>query len=149
MPESPALLTQRREIPDVNVLVALTNSSHQHHRRAHRWLTEIESFATTPVTEAGLVRLLLNPAVVGQPVTGRQAVGILRGVRDHAKASFLADDSSLAVATIDLIGLAGHRQTTDAHLVNLAAGQGAVLTTFDRRILDMLAGGDKDSVRVL
>lgn len=149
MSESPAPLTHSLEIPDVNVLVALTNPSHQHHRRAHQWLTEIESFATTPVTEAGLVRLLLNPAIAGQPVTGRQAVGILRGVRDHAKASFLADDSSLAVATIDLIGLAGHRQTTDAHLVNLAAGQGAVLTTFDRRIRDMLAGGDKDSVRVL
>lgn len=137
------------ELPDVNLLVALTNPSHQHHRAAHQWLSAVERFATTPVTEAGLVRLLLNRAVTGQEVTGQQAVDVLRGVRAHPKAVFLPDDSSLAAATIDLVGLVGHRQATDAHLVNLAVSNGAVLVTFDRRIVQMLAGDDQASVRMV
>lgn len=140
---------QRVELPDVNVLVALTNPSHQHHQIAHQWLSGVERFATTSVTESGLVRLLVNPAVAGQPVTGLQALGVLAGVRKHPRALFLADDSSLASAAIDLIGLAGLRQTTDAHLVNLTASHGAVLATFDRRISEMLAGEDRGLVRVL
>jgi predicted nucleic acid-binding protein len=58
----------RVTVPDVNVLVALTNPAHVFHREAHRWLSGVNRFATTPVTESGLVRMLLNPAVSGQPV---------------------------------------------------------------------------------
>lgn len=134
---------------DVNVLVALTNPSHQHHDQAHQWLSGVARFATTPITENGLVRLLLNPAVTGQPVTGRQAVGILRGLRSHGRAMFLPDDSSLAAAEIDLIGLAAHKQATDIHLVNLAASGGGVLATFDRRISQVLARQDQRYVQVI
>ena len=136
-------------LPDVNVLVALTNPSHQHHRQAHQWLSGVTRFATTPITENGLVRLLLNRAVTGQQVTGRQAVGILSGLRAHAHATFLPDTSSLAAAEIDLIGLAAHKQATDLHLVNLVASCGGVLATFDRRISQALTGQDQRHVQVL
>lgn len=141
---SPAL-----PLPDVNVLVALTNPSHQHHVQAHRWLSTVDHFATTPITESGLVRLLLNPAVMGQPVTGRQAVGILAGLRADARAAFLPDESSLAMARVDLVGLAGHRQVTDLHLVNLAAHHSATLVTFDRAISQALVPQDQRFVQVL
>lgn len=136
-------------LPDVNVLVALTNAAHQHHRLAHEWLSGVRRFATTPLTETGLVRLLLNPAVTGQHVTGQQAVGILRRLRAHERAIFLPDASSLADAAIDLVGLAGHRQSTDLHLVNLVASHGAVLTTFDRGIGQVLASKDRAYVQIL
>lgn len=137
------------QLPDVNVLVALTSSAHQHHRRAHAWLATVTTFATTPLTECGLVRLLLNPAVVGQRVTVRQAIDVLRGVRAHERATFLPDASSLAAGAVDLIGLVGHRQVTGFHLVNLVASQGGVLATFDRRILQSLAAADHGLVDVL
>ena len=136
-------------LPDVNVLVALTNPSHQHHAQAHAWLSTVERFATTPITESGLVRLLLNPAVTGQQVSGPQALAILAGVRADARASFLPDDSSLADAQVDHVGLAGHRQVTDLHLVNLAAMHAAALVTFDHRILQALAATDHRHVHVL
>lgn len=136
-------------LPDVNVLVALTNPSHQHHPQARRWLSEETRFATTPVTENGLVRLLLNPAVTGQQVTGQQAVGILGGLRSHERAMFLPDSSSLAAADVDLIGLAGHKQATDFHLVNLVASHGGVLATFDRRISQSLTQQDQRYVQTL
>jgi len=136
-------------LPDVNVLVALTNPSHQHHRQAHRWLAGVTTFATTPITENGLVRLLLNRAVTGQQVAGRHAVAILRGLRSHERAMFLPDTSSLAAAEIDLIGLAAHKQATDFHLVNLVASGGGVLATFDHRIGQALTKQDQRYVQVL
>ncbi len=136
-------------VPDVNVLVALTNPSHQHHEQAHRWFSQQVRFATTPITEAGLVRLLLNPAVTGQAVTGSQAMRILAAVRSHERAVFLPDDSSLAAASVDLIGLAGHQQATDFHLVNLVASHSGQLVTFDRRIRTSLTPEDRGFVRLL
>jgi uncharacterized protein len=124
----------RLPIPDVNVLVALTNPSHVFHTESHRWLSSVERYATTPVTESGLVRMLMNPAVAGQTVTGEQARDILAGVRADSRASFLADDSSLADPTVDTTGLAVHKQVTDWHLLNLAARHDALLVTFDRKI---------------
>lgn len=146
MPDQPGELF---ELPDVNVLVALTNPSHQHHGAAHSWLSRVERFATTPITESGLVRLLLNRSVTGQEVTGRQAVDLLHRLRAHQRTTFLPDDSTLASAVIDLAGLGGHKQTTDFHLVNLAAAHGGVLTTFDGRLPKQLTGQDQRHVRVL
>lgn len=143
MPDTPIAL------PDVNVLVALTNPAHVHHGRAHQWLAGMTTFATTPITEAGLVRLLMNPAVVGQVVTGAQALDLLHQLRTDKRAVFLPDESSLAEASVDTIGLTGYRQVTDLHLVSLAAEKGAQLTTFDRRIPDMLVAADRHHVLVL
>lgn len=133
-------------IPDVNVLVALTNASHVHHGEAHRWLAGVDTFATTPVTEAGLLRMLLNQAVTGRVVAPAVALQVLRGVRADHRARFIADDSSLADAAVDLAGLGGHKQVTDWHLVNLAARNDGVLVTFDRRLAGSLL--PSDSVRV-
>lgn len=136
-------------LPDVNVLVALTNPAHVHHAQAHRWLSNVERFATTPLTENGLVRLLLNPAVTGQQVSGQRAIGILAGVRADRRATFLPDASSLSAPLIDVVGLVGHRQATDFHLINLAALHEATLVTFDRRITQSLVALDRRLVRVL
>jgi toxin-antitoxin system PIN domain toxin len=150
MPEPPSDPRQGRlPLPDVNVLVALTNPAHQHHSQAHSWLSSADRFATTPITESGLVRLLLNPVVTGQQVSGAQAIEILARLRADARATFLPDESSLAAARVDLVGLAGHRQTTDFHLLNLAAERHATLVTFDRRIAESLVAADQPLVRVL
>lgn len=136
-------------LPDVNVLVALTNPSHQHHRRAHEWLAGTSAYATTPLTENGLVRLLLNRTVTGQEVSTRQAIGILEHLRGDERAVFWPDASSLATAGVDLIGLVGHRQVTDFHLINLAASRGGALATFDRRVPQALAADDQRYVQLI
>ncbi|OMC04535.1 hypothetical protein A5733_21140 [Mycobacterium sp. NS-7484] len=136
-------------MPDVNVLVALTNATHQHHRQAHAWLATCPRFATTPITENGLVRLLLNPAVVGQQISTAQVLAVLTKLRAHNRAVFIADSSSLASASIDTIGFSGHKQATDFHLVNLVASEGGQLVTFDRRMTAALTPRDQRFVRVL
>lgn len=99
----------RLAVPDVNVLLALTNPSHVFHHESHQWLADVARFATTPVTESGLLRMLLNPAVTGQVVTPEQALAVLAGIRADSRAGFLVDDSSLADANVDTTGLAQAR----------------------------------------
>lgn len=136
-------------IPDVNVLVALTNASHVFHTEAHRWLDSIERFATTPVTESGLVRMLLNSAVVGQSLRPPQALQILRGIRADRRAEFLPDDVSLAEPQVELAGLAGYRQVTDWQLLNLAAARAGQLVTFDQKVARSVVAADAPLVLTL
>jgi toxin-antitoxin system PIN domain toxin len=131
-----------RYLLDANILLALTAAGHVHHKRATAWLAGIDRWATTPVTEAALVRLLLNPQVVGRKVARAEALGVLASLRGAPGHEFMPDDSSLSEPMIDLTGLTGHRQVTDLHLVNLAARHGAVLATLDARITATLAGPD-------
>lgn len=137
----------RPRILDVNVLVALTNPSHVFHADAHRWLVGAEHYATTPLTESGLVRMLLNPAVAGQDVTPEQALAVLAGVRADPRAQFLSDDSSLADADVDTTGLVGHKQVTDWHLLNLAARHDGLLVTLDQKLARASLPGD--AVRII
>ena len=137
----------RLAVADVNVLVALTNPSHVFHQESHRWLADVVRYATTPVAESGLLRMLPNPVVTGQAVTPEQALAVLVAIRADPRAAFLVDDSSLADATVDTTGLAGHKQVTDWHLLNLAARHDGVLVTFDRRIARAVLPGD--AVRVV
>ncbi len=135
---------------DVNVLVALSVPTHQHHQSALEWFDEADfEWATTPLTEAGYVRLLTNPQVVGFAVSVPQALEGLRGLRTEPGFRFLADDTSLAEAVIDLGPLAGTKQVSDFHLINLAAQHGMRLATFDGSLLRSLVDGDRGHVFVL
>ncbi|MDR0593985.1 MAG: PIN domain-containing protein [Bifidobacteriaceae bacterium] len=134
---------------DANVLLALTHAGHLNHARATSWLASAARWATAPATESALIRLLLNRAVVGAKVTGAQALGVLRSLRDAPGHEFLPDGTSLADPAINLTGLMGHRQVTDLHLVNLAARNGAVLATFDARIEAALSESDAALVHVI
>jgi toxin-antitoxin system PIN domain toxin len=134
---------------DANVLLALTHRQHVHHGRATAWLTKVKRWATTPLTEAALVRLLMNQTVVGVSLNAATALDVLASLRAGAGWQFLPDDSSLADPRIDLTGLMGHRQVTDLHLVNLAASHGAVLATFDSRLRSALGLDGADLIHLV
>ena len=136
-------------LPDVNVLVALLHPGHVHHVTAGRWFETVERFATTPITEASFLRVVLNGAAMGTAIRPVDALASLRSLRADDRAEFLPDDSSLVQATVDLIGLVGHKQVTDLHLVNLAASHGARLVTLDTRIRPTLTGADQERVVVI
>lgn len=136
-------------VPDVNVLLALISPDHVHYQAAHAWFSDTTQWATTPYTEAGLVRLVLNPVVVGATFTAATVLEVLRGLRALPLHRFLADDSSLAAPHIDVAALVGHRQVTDYHLVNLVARKGAQLATFDSRLVASLAPEDRRHVTII
>ena len=135
---------------DVNVLVALSVPTHQHHLAATEWFDEADfEWATTPITEAGYVRLSINSRVTGMTISAAQAVEALHELREAPGHRFIPDDTSLSDSMIDLRLLAGTKQVTDFHLVNLAARHDMRLATFDGSLLRSLADADRDHVFVI
>ncbi len=133
---------------DVNVLLALSWDQHIHHEVAHEWFGKIESWSTCPLTEGGLIRLLLTEQVVGRKVSGAEALGQLEAMRRVPGWSFLTDSASLAAPVIDTRVLMGRRQVTDLQLVNLAAANDTRLATFDAALRDSLVPKDQRWVEI-
>lgn len=138
-----------RWLLDANALVALSLSTHVHHRPAHAALSTCGAFATSALTESALVRLLLNEAVTGKRFSPPQVLGVLAGLRADPRWTFLGGDATLADPLIDATVLVGHRQVTDLCLVNLAAHHSALLATFDARIVAGLAPADRVHVHLI
>ncbi len=133
---------------DINVLLALSVDQHVHHAVAHERFADLKHWYTCPVTEAGLLRLLLTEQVVGRPVSGDEALTQLRAIRDVPGWGFLADTASLADPHVDTRVLMGRMQVTDLQLVNLAAASATRLVTFDAGLRDALVPADQRWVDV-
>ena len=110
---------------DANVLIALVVADHVHHDAAGRWLAAASgSFATCPVTEGSLVRLLIRE---GQPA--ETATTILSLLAEDPRHEFWPD--TLSYRDVPMQGVIGHRQVTDAYLAHLARTRPGRLATFD------------------
>lgn len=121
---------------DVNVLVALFDPDHVHHAAAHEWFAANRSggWATCPITENGLVRILSNAAYSGvheTPAAIARRLGTLCTSGQHV---FWPDEVSLRDRRIFTSGAFTHRQVTDVYLLGLATAKRGRLATFDRRI---------------
>jgi uncharacterized protein len=112
---------------DANVLIALVVDDHVHHGAAERWLgAGAFRFATCPLTQGSLVRLLLRE---GRAASAAAVIGALG---DHTRHVFWPD--SLSYRDVTMRGLGGHRQVTDAYLAALARAHSGSLATFDRGV---------------
>ena len=128
----------RTDLPDVNVLIALFAANHEHHDAAHAWLTRAEQFATTPMTEAGFVRVMMAGTPVNAPLTCAAAIESLRELRALPNAVFWPDATTWTDHRMVASHITGHKQVADTHLLNLAIAHGGRLVTFDRRIAPSL-----------
>ena len=114
---------------DANVLVALIVSDHIHHDPAESWFARMDdSFATCPITQGRLVRLLIRG---GQGAEDTRAV--LTALTRNSRHEFWPD--SVSFTECALRGVIGHRQVTDAYLAELARVNGGTLATFDRGLV--------------
>lgn len=115
---------------DANVLVALADSAHVHHPAAARWFMSIDApFATCPITQGTLVRMLLQFNAVSEVAA---AVSFLDKLTAHPKHRFWPD--TLAYGAISWRGVLGRRQVTDAYLAALARHNGGRIATFDKAL---------------
>jgi toxin-antitoxin system PIN domain toxin len=110
---------------DANVLIALVVSEHVHHDAAAEWLSASwTEFATCPITQGRLVRFLVR---TGQSATAaREVVAAVRSANGH---EFWPD--AVSFADVDVGGVVGHRQITDAYLAQLARSHKGQLATLD------------------
>jgi len=111
---------------DANVLIALLVDDHVHHVAAEEWFVGItENFATCPVTQGSLMRLLIRE---GQSAATARAV--LSAATANPGHEFWPDD--VPYTDVPLAGIIGHRQVTDAYLAQLARARSSRLATFDQ-----------------
>ena len=116
---------------DANVLVALVVSDHIHHDPAGRWFVETDrAFATCPMTQGTLVRLLIR-----QGQSAQNARDVLKSLCADPRHEFWPDEMSFTA--VDLRGVIGHRQVTDAYLAQLARGRQSNLATFDQGLAEL------------
>ncbi|MDP9428354.1 MAG: PIN domain-containing protein [Actinomycetota bacterium] len=114
------------DLLDANVLIALAVADHVHHEPVESWLAQDQApFATCPVTQGALVRHLLRGGAEAAEV-----LGLVRRLAADERHEFWPDD--LGYGDVDLRGVVGHRQVTDAYLAALARNRGGRLATLDR-----------------
>ena len=134
----------RNSLLDLNVLIALAEPGHRHHRKAHEWLNSSRkgSWGVCPLTEAGFLRVTTNPAFGPGPRTMEQAMAILQALHGVPGYRYWGIDESWVTLTAPFATrIFGHRQVTDAYLLGLAIKENGVLVTFDRGI-EYMAGAE-------
>lgn len=132
---------------DVNVLIALIDRSHIHHNVAHRWFGALggDEWATCPVTENGVLRIVGGPGYPNSPGSILAVARVLAGMTALSGHVFWPDDVSLLTSPqIDVTRLLNSGQLTDSYLLALACFHGGKLATFDRHLItDAVRGGRK------
>ena len=122
---------------DVNVLIALLDPAHIGHDAAHIWFRDegSKSWATCPITENGVVRIIGHPRYpnsIGSPAAAAPILGRMRALPGHV---FWKDELTLVGSElIDTTEIMTPAQVTDTYLLALAVANGGRLATFDRRL---------------
>ena len=138
---------------DVNLLIALFDPEHIHHDTAHRWFGESKRgpWASCPLTENGLVRVVSSPAYPGRRTTVADATERLRIFCERSDHLFWPDSVTVRDREqFDAVSIPGSTQVMDVYLLALAVANGGVLATFDQSIsLAAVRGASENQLVVL
>ena len=122
---------------DVNVLIALVDSAHMQHDLAHEWFARVgkKSFATCPITENGLLRIVGHPKYPNSPGPPASIAPMLAAIRALPGHQFWPDNISIADKShIAAASLSSHTRVTDSYLLALARAHGGQLASMDRKL---------------
>ena len=145
-------MAERIALLDVNVLIALIDPRHVHHEPSHRWFQAhgCDGWATCPLTQNALLRILGNPRYPNSP--GGPAVGmsLLQGLLAHPAHVFWSDALSWDAAGVFMgDGLLHHGQITDTYLLALAVHHQGTLVSFDARLSSKAVCGGSQALQLI
>ncbi len=129
---------------DVNALIALADAEHEHYQAMMNWFdrTGHLNWGVCALTEAGFIRVTINPVMKARTRTLDQAIAILQLLKEHSGYRMWEINASWVDLTAPLAArIRGHRQVMDALLLGLAIKQDGILITFGRG-LKYLAGSE-------
>ena len=142
----------KRALLDINVLIALLDLDHAHHRQARSWLEqEINSgWASCPLTENGCVRIM-SQAKYPNPLPTGEVLERLKDATTPSYHEFWPDDFSiLDPSIIHRERIHGPKQVTDIYLLALAVRHGGRFVTFDSAVpLSPVLGAKAEHLSVL
>ena len=122
---------------DVNVLIALIDPAHIQHDMAHDWFSRVgkRSFATCPITENGLLRIVGHPKYPNSPGPPSSVAQSLLAMRSLPGHRFWPDKISIADGShVETLLLSSHSRVTDSYLLALARAHGGRLASMDHRL---------------
>lgn len=126
-----------RYLLDVNVLIALVDPAHVQHDGVHQWFGRVgrKAFATCPLTENGLLRIVGHPKYPNSPGPPSVVAVALRAMRALPGHEFWTDSISLADSKfVDASLLSSHARVTDGYLLGLARANQGRLATLDHKL---------------
>lgn len=125
-----------RALSDVNVLIALLDSAHGHHRRSREWLEANIAFgwASCPVTQSVCPRILSQPTYPQSIPLAQVAERLRRATATPHHASWPDDISRLDAGLIDARRVHGAKPPTAIDLLALAVKNAGRFVSFDVRI---------------
>lgn len=124
---------------DVNILLALLQPHHQFHQSAQEWFRRhhTRGWATCAITQAGCARILTQSVVATLKI--REALEAVERSCSVSGHRFWPLDFSLSDMSPEIRDrIYGHRQLTDAILLELAIRRGGRLVTTDTKIRSLL-----------
>jgi toxin-antitoxin system PIN domain toxin len=135
---------------DVSVLIALLDQNSPHHQTATTFFKVVmkEGWATCPMTENALLRILGHPEYPGGP-------GSVEETRRHFSKYIAAPGHQFWPDSISMVDphafptLPVTRQLTDIYLLALALKKGGRLATFDQGINAHLLPGGRSALMLL
>lgn len=131
---------------DINMLIALFDGAHVHHKSAHGWMAHNRSrgWATCPITQNGCVRVMSQPNYPGHlPVA--EVVRRLSKAISVPEHTFWPD--SISLCDSDRFGpdrILTPKALTDIYLLGLAVERSGLLVTFDRAVPIAAVSGAKE-----
>lgn len=137
---------------DVNVLIALIDPKHMSNSIVREWFAgeAMVDWATCPLTENGVVRIVARPAYPNSPGTPAVVAETLRRLRELGHHSFWPDEISLLDPRhVDDTRLSTSGQITDTYLLALALSRGGQLATLDRRLVTAAVPNGGKALRVI
>ena len=139
-------------LPDINVLIALIDPAHVGHDAAHAWFGKEgkRSWATCPVTENGLIRIVGHPRYTGGPGSPAEIGAWVKQMTKLPGHVFWPDDISLTgTKHVDIRQIMTSAQITDSYLLALAVAHDGCLATFDRRLSTRAVSGGKAALHLV
>ena len=118
---------------DVNALIAFGFLHHQFHARLIQWLSAevTPQLLSTSITELGFVRVLAQAPGAGISVSEAKTLLLQLKKNRVVPLTFVPDGNDISMLPA---WAKAPKQTTDGHLVRLAAAHSARLATFDGAI---------------
>ena len=135
---------------DVNVLIALAHEDHTAHGKVKRWFRGAPDlrWSTCPLSEAGFVRVVSNPAYQVPAVDLAEALAMLAAQRALPGHVFWPIDFGFEEAVASFAErFFGHQQVSDVYLLALSVRKRGKLVTLDRGVAFL--AGEEFSDRVL
>lgn len=125
-----------RLYPDVNVLIALFDTAHQHHTAANRAFLEhgMDGWGTCAVVENGFIRIVSNPSYANAVSVADATSLLLQAIANTQHHRLDHSVNLLDAGRFRTHTLLSHKQITDLYLIGMAICHDVMLITFDRNI---------------